>query len=373
MFHLQSRTPHLLPNPAVFAGPDTAHSTEQKMAKRLVLFNYPGDVNNTTSIYELGWLMAEKHRVLLVDADPTCNLTSLILRDGFDEYYASENTGRQNLKDATSAAFKLDTLPIKLIECPSVQQAPNLHLLPGHPNLAEWDFYLMLAQDADEKYGSLKSTPGAFNNLIASCESKYNIDFTLINLGPGIGGINQNLFIHSDVFVVPTMPSPGSVKALEPLKYVTARWVRWKNESIETLEDAVYPLRPGTPKFGGMLIQRFSYRNGRTMSPHRQNAADIKSAISNDVFPHLLNQDMCFLPDQYPAAIRDDGYCLQEMDDFSALRNKAIEVGIPAFALSDAHAGEIGPLSMEEVRQRDHLRAQLDRINAGLTSLFKHV
>jgi cellulose biosynthesis protein BcsQ len=41
------------------------------MAKRLVLFNHKGGVSKTTTVYNVGWMLAEQgHRVLLVDADP---------------------------------------------------------------------------------------------------------------------------------------------------------------------------------------------------------------------------------------------------------------------------------------------------------------
>ena len=56
------------------------------MAKRLVLFNHKGGVSKTTSSYNIGWMIAKDHRVLLVDADPQCNLTSLILADDFEQY-----------------------------------------------------------------------------------------------------------------------------------------------------------------------------------------------------------------------------------------------------------------------------------------------
>nr|WP_218641404.1 ParA family protein [Burkholderia ubonensis] len=65
------------------------------MAKRLVLFNHKGGVSKTTTVYNVGWMLAERgHRVLLVDADPQCNLSSLILGDDFDAYYLDDATRR---------------------------------------------------------------------------------------------------------------------------------------------------------------------------------------------------------------------------------------------------------------------------------------
>ena len=69
------------------------------MAKRLVVFNHKGGVSKTTSSYNIGWMIAKTHRVLLVDADSQCNLTALILGDEFEKYYTDDETKRNNIKD----------------------------------------------------------------------------------------------------------------------------------------------------------------------------------------------------------------------------------------------------------------------------------
>ncbi len=50
------------------------------MAKRIALFNHKGDVSRTTTIFNLGWMLASKgKKVILADTDPQCNLTELVL------------------------------------------------------------------------------------------------------------------------------------------------------------------------------------------------------------------------------------------------------------------------------------------------------
>ncbi len=68
--------------------------------KKIVFFNHKGGVSKTTSAFHLGWMIANKgHKVLLVDADPQCNLTALILGDKFDSFYEDAATKNQNLMD----------------------------------------------------------------------------------------------------------------------------------------------------------------------------------------------------------------------------------------------------------------------------------
>lgn len=69
------------------------------MAKRLALFNHKGGVSKTTSAYNIGWKLAELgYKVLLVDADPQCNLSSLILQEEFEPYYLNDATKHQILR-----------------------------------------------------------------------------------------------------------------------------------------------------------------------------------------------------------------------------------------------------------------------------------
>ena len=131
------------------------------MAKRLVIFNHKGGVSKTTSAYNFGWMMAKRHRVLLVDADPQCNLTSLILGEDFEPYYIAEATKNQNLKDGVSAAFSGKPVPLEAVDCRSPARAPTLFLLAGHANLSEYDAALTFAQTANNAITTLQNLPGA--------------------------------------------------------------------------------------------------------------------------------------------------------------------------------------------------------------------
>ena len=50
------------------------------MATQVALFNHKGGVSKTTTSFNLGWILAEHgHRVIMVDADPQCNLSGLVM------------------------------------------------------------------------------------------------------------------------------------------------------------------------------------------------------------------------------------------------------------------------------------------------------
>lgn len=340
------------------------------MAKRLVLFNHKGGVSKTTSVYNVGWMLAEQgHRVLLVDADPQCNLSSLILGDDFDAYYLDDATRLQNIKDGVAPAFTGKPTPIQPVICKSPARQPRLHLLAGHATLSEYDASLTFAQNSNA-LATLQNLPGAFHELIRQVEQFNQIDFTIIDLNPGLNAINQNLFLNSDFILIPTSPDPFSIMALKTLESIFPRWASWKVGNEEVFRDSAYPLRPGLPKFAGTLIQRFNVRKGRAAAPYRDNIAEIKDVTQNRLYPTLRNVGLT-LPDvDYPDTLRNNGFCLEEIPDFGALLPRAYDVGVPVFALSDDELGAIGVIRENMIEKRDQIYTQLAAVARTLQDLM---
>ncbi|MFD1954567.1 ParA family protein [Paenibacillus thailandensis] len=132
-------------------------------AKTIVLFNHKGGVSKTTTTFNLGWKLSTLGKnVLLVDADPQCNLTSLLLGDDFDDYYTNEPTNSANLKDAVRMAFEGKPKPISAIDCFIPNNNPNLFLIPGHMDLSEYDPSLSLALNSNNAISTLQKSSGGF-------------------------------------------------------------------------------------------------------------------------------------------------------------------------------------------------------------------
>jgi chromosome partitioning protein len=343
------------------------------MAKRVVVFNHKGGVSKTTSIYNIGWMLSKKSNVLVVDADPQCNLSSLILGEEFEKYYFDNSTKQQNIKDGVQAAFGGKPFPIEAVDCFSPIRAKSFYLLAGHANLSEYDAALTFAQTSNNAITTLQNLPGAFSELIKLTEDKYSIEYTLIDLNPGLSAINQNLFLSAHAFMVPTNPDPFSVMAIDTLKNILPKWVLWKRNAIQLFADSAYPLLDGEPKFIGSLIQRFNVRNGRAAKPYRDNITEIKNKISQDFFESISKVGMTLDSEQYTEDFIESSYCLDEIPDFQGLLPKSYQAGVPVFELLDAEINETGPVLEQMVKNRENFQKKFQLLNEKIITLLSYV
>lgn len=304
--------------------------------KKIVLFNHKGGVSKTTSTFYLGWMIAEMgHKVLLVDADPQCNLTALFLGDEFDSYYEDPATCNQNIKDGVKNAFTGAPRPIEAVSCKPASRNTNLYLLAGHMNLSEYEANLTFAFTASQAMMTLQSLPGSFNDLIEKTANAIGIEYVFIDLNPGLSTINQDFFLISDAFIIPTNPDTFSLMAIKSLSQILPRWVGWKKNNISEFENSAYPLPEGTPKFIGSLPQRFNIRNGMPTKPFRVKIDELQSIIDNTLMPALQKAGMLFTPAQYSNAGIEGSCKLSEIKDFQGLAPKSLGVNVPVFALTD--------------------------------------
>ena len=306
--------------------------------KKIVLFNHKGGVSKTTSTFHIGWKIAEMgHKVLLVDADPQCNLSSLFLGSRFDSYYTDDETKHHNIMDGVRVAFSGVPQPIKAVNCPSAERNSNLFLLPGHMNLSEYDASLSFAFTSSQTLTSMQSLPGSFNDLIEKCAAAIGAEYVFIDLNPGLSAINQDLFLISDAFVVPTNPDTFSLMAIRSLSQILPRWVSWKNNNIDKFAESAYPFPAGTPKFIGEIPQRFNIRNGAPTTPFKVKISELAEETVNGFYPSLAKAGMVFSDDEYDSAKIDRGsFILEEIKDFQGLSPKSLGVNVPVYALTDA-------------------------------------
>lgn len=307
-------------------------------AKIVVLFNHKGGVSKTTSTFNVAWKLAQNGRkVLLVDGDPQCNLTGLVLgAENFESYYTDPKAARANIKDAVSMAFEGKPEPIDEIVCPQASENENLYLIPGHMDLSEYEPALSLSLNSNNAYTTLQNLPGAFYRLIECCVERYSIDYVFIDMNPGLSSLNQVFFMMSDGFLVPTNPDVFSIMALRTIKRVLPRWKRQAEDFSQLFSEASYPFPKAKMLFLGEIIQRFNLRSGAAAGPYRKRISEIKKFVDRELVPVFVKANMV------PAAfLGSEGWdsCVAEISEFGALQQKSQEARRPVFDLTKEQLG----------------------------------
>lgn len=299
--------------------------------KTIALFNHKGGVAKTTSSFNIGWALANTNKkVLLVDGDPQCNLTGWILGNSFDKYYENEDTKKNNIFDGVHPAFSGGPDVIKPIRCVKTKNA-NLLLLPGHMNLSELETQLNFALLKNQQLTTLQNLPGSLHYLIKKCCEKYNIDIVLLDMNPGLGAINQTLFMSSDAFIIPTNPDPFSVMALQTMKKIVPRWNTLAKDLLSSFPDATYKLPHSRHVFLGTLIQRFNLRNKKPAHAYAPLISKVKGTVSSTFFPEMVKNNM-IIPN-YPDDLVQNSYTLAEVRNFDALVSYSLTEKRPVFDL----------------------------------------
>lgn len=361
------------------------------MAKQIALFNHKGGVGKTTTTFNLGWMLAEKgKKVIIVDCDPQCNLTGMVLgferAKDFDAIYESEEV--RDIRNGLSPAFESRPVVIKPVACEPIQGQPNMLLLPGHIGLAEYEVTLGIAQELSGSLVTLKNLPGSFHDLFTKTAEKYGADFILVDMSPSVGPMNQNLLMTSDYFIVPMFPDYFSAMATESLASFLPKWSAWAKHAKATspLQTAIYPFPDKSPKFLGTIIQNYRVREGIPAAAFQRWIDKIRDGIETKLIPALRENDMLLPEERYEEASRIAPNAeesstlllpllfpnlaiarpLLQMSDFNSLIALSQEHKAPVFDLTDAQIGRMGAIlettKKSMLKFRELFAAGADRI-----------
>jgi cellulose biosynthesis protein BcsQ len=313
------------------------------MTIKICLFNHKGGVCKTTDAFNLGWMLANQgKKVLLVDADSQCNLTNIFLTDDkFEDFYLQYP--QRNIKEFLSPVFDGKAVSLKAAECAQNERQKALWLIPGSFDLSEYDVSLGLSFTASQTITSIKNLPGSFNRLIEDTAKKYQADYTLVDMNPSLSAINQTLLLSCDYFIIPAVPDYFSIMAIRSLARIIPKWEKWGERARKDFETSIYPFPKKTPQFLGSIIQRYGIRRGRQSEQRQPSRAnrdlidDFKKTLCEDLVPALSEVKMLLPPEKY-----SKDYCLGSVQDFHSLNACYHRFGLPLFEISDDQLRSIG-------------------------------
>jgi chromosome partitioning protein len=147
---------------------------ETCMAPLISLFNHKGGVSKTTTAFNLGWALADRgERIMIVDADPQCNLTGTVVGfDKFDDistFYAKHHGA--NISDCLEPIFKATGTTLQAARLTKTTN-PNLFLLAGSIDLAESETQISVALSTREAIPALQNVPGSLCALLRMTAKK---------------------------------------------------------------------------------------------------------------------------------------------------------------------------------------------------------
>lgn len=340
--------------------------------KLLSLFNHKGGVSKTTTAFNLGWMLAEKgHKTLIVDADPQCNLTALVLDynsvEDIEEFYTKTpgcdfSTGLDPIMSGKIGGLKAGK-PIQTTN-------ENLYLYCGNLALSEIETQISVALTTSSAIPAIRNIPGSIGAVLRITGEEVGFDYIIIDMSPSVGALNECLLMASDYFIVPTSPDFFCAQAIRSLSGVIPRW----NKEIEPFRDNnidyYFPEKP--PKFLGFISQRYRPRSGAPAKSFQRWIDIIKDTVNSELIPTLEPLGMSVTRQEFESCVSgDEPYNLANVADFNSLIAQSQKHNVPIFALSDEQIEQGGVILENMKKSRDDFRKLFSTLAEEIHSLTK--
>lgn len=279
--------------------------------KSVAMFNNKGGVGKTTLTCNLASFIAGEFgkKVLVVDCDPQCNSTQLIMgvEEAAELYLSNDASSPTTIRDVLKPIEDGDSsIDIDLRVLPASANRFKVDLLPGHPHFAIIEDRLGHAWQmlrARDKQGFRQTNWNTA--LCASLDDKY--DLAIFDLGPSLGSINRSVLMGCQHFLTPLGSDVFSIIGVKNISTWLSAWISdydhsWKGLSEVDAEDLQtrYSI-PSEPAiiggFIGYTVQQYitkSYGKERRATKAYESIignvdAEIESALKGYYGPALVN------------------------------------------------------------------------------------
>ena len=171
------------------------------MAKIITVGTLKGGTGKTTITFNLAGILAEKHRVLLIDVDAQGNLSSDV---GVD--VAIQN--RKSLRDVFENSR---TKPEEVIIREPIKGLPGLDIIPSHIKLQETDMRLANRAGREQILANWLEDNWMLLNAY---------DYIILDTNPSMNLLNKNAFYVADKIILVSDVSFNGVQGIELFMYL---------------------------------------------------------------------------------------------------------------------------------------------------------
>lgn len=322
--------------------------------KVISLFNHKGGVSKTTTTFNLGWMLAEQgYKTLIVDTDPQCNLTALVM--GYSSIDDAEAFYEAHPRCDIYSCIKPVLDGTGRIESGSPLETAheNLALLCGNLELSEAETQISVALATSSAIPAIRNIPGSIGAHIRLTAETHGFDYVLIDMSPSVGALNECVLMCSDYFIVPTAPDFFCAQAIKSLTKVLPRWTAEVQPFRNS--DFLYPIPETPPKFIGFLSQKYRPRNGAPAKSFQKWIDIIKNEVEQRLIPALTPVGMSIDRDVFEEnSSGEEPFNLANISDFNSLIAQSQKHNIPVFALADEQIEQGGTILDNMIESRDN-------------------
>ncbi|MBL8822798.1 MAG: ParA family protein [Planctomycetia bacterium] len=272
--------------------------------KTIAAFNNKGGVGKTTLTCNIAsyFARAMRQRVLVIDCDPQCNATQLILgQDAASDLYWNSSSAQSNettIRDILQPIEDGDSgISDSIQPFISSRNRFNVDVIAGHPGLSIIEDRLggawhdLLGGDL----GGIRKT----NWNLALCEKlSPHYDYCFIDLGPSLGSINRSVLVGCDSFFTPMGSDIFSILGVRNISAWLQQWTAKYENGLKLAESN----QPG--RLDNFSISRkLSIKNGYVGYTMQQY---ITKAISGERRPtKAYDEIITCVPDEIKSSLQN--------------------------------------------------------------------
>jgi len=289
----------------------------------ICFFNNKGGVGKTTLLCNVAAFLATtyKKKVLIVDADPQCNATQLVLTPSLvNSIYKTPSRILHRTRRSGKAVTLLDILkPIaagepdintSITPISSRDNRFGVDLIPGHPQLA------LLEDKLSQSWlgfgggdlGGARITN--WNTQLAAAVGK-SYDLAFYDVGPSLGALNRSVLVGTDYFLTPMGCDIFSIMGITNIASWFEKWLGAYSDAIrkcsQTWDISDYKIHTDITtiaRFIGFTVQQYITKSKegvrRPTKAYEKIIEDIPGMVHEQLRsfypPHLRGNDLR-LPD----------------------------------------------------------------------------
>lgn len=276
--------------------------------KRIALFNHKGGVGKTTLTINIADALADAGKnVLLVDADPQCNLTAFCLEEPALEQLlgGSEESGTAGTVWAGIKPVVVGRGGIQDVQYWDLNSSRTaggrVTLLPGDVLLSEYEEELASAWTecfASKTRGY--DVTNALSRAVGATAKSVGADVCIYDVGPNVGALNRVVLLDCDYFITPVAADLFSLRALTTVGRSVTKWIKdWRTIVGLAGPENAHQMFHGRPAFMGYVTSAFKVNTGRNAAnPHADWEKRIAPRVRDRVVDPLRSVDPKLVPSE---------------------------------------------------------------------------